>query len=55
MDGITADIRKNDLGYYRAKFKKFLTTEDHIKRADSFSLGKKILGFKKNVKIFTRR
>ena len=27
---ITADIRKNDLGYYRAKFKKFLNSDDHI-------------------------
>ena len=31
---IVADIAKNDLGYYRAKFKKFLSSEDHIKRAD---------------------
>ena len=31
---INAEIRKNDLGYYRAKFKKYLTVDDHIKRAD---------------------
>jgi len=31
---VEAKIRKNDLGYYRAKFKKFLNTDDHIKRAD---------------------
>ena len=31
---ITAEISKNDLGYYRAKFKKFLSSEDHLKRAD---------------------
>ncbi len=31
---VNAEIRKNDLGYYRAKFKKFLTVDDHIKRAD---------------------
>ena len=31
---ITADISKNELGYYRAKFKKFLSSDDHIKRAD---------------------
>ena len=31
---INAEIRKNDLNYYRAKFKKFLTVDDHIKRAD---------------------
>ena len=30
----TAEIRKNDLGYYRAKFKKFIDSDDHIKRAD---------------------
>ena len=27
---ITASIRKNDLGYYRAKFKKFIDSDDHI-------------------------
>ena len=31
---VNADIGKNDLSYYRGKFKKFLTSEDHIKRAD---------------------
>ena len=31
---IKANIRKNDLGYYRAKFKKYLSSDDHIKRAD---------------------
>ena len=31
---INADIRKNDLGYYRAKFKKYLSSEDHIARTD---------------------
>ena len=31
---INAEIRKNDLGYYRAKFKKYLSSDDHIKRAD---------------------
>ena len=31
---VNADISKNELGYYRAKFKKFLTIDDHIKRAD---------------------
>ena len=37
----TAEIRKNDLGYYRAKFKKFLTIEDHINRTDYFAWEKK--------------
>ena len=42
QDGwITADISKNDLGYYRAKFKKFLTTEDHLKRADNLAWNRK--------------
>ena len=34
---VTADIRKNDLSYYRGKFKKILNTDDHIKRADYLS------------------
>ena len=34
---ITADIRKNDLSYYRGKFKKLLNSDDHIKRADYLS------------------
>jgi len=38
---ITADIPKNDLGYYRAKFKKFLTSEDHIKRSDHLAWERK--------------
>ena len=29
---VTAEISKNDLGYYRAKFKKFLNIDDHLKR-----------------------
>ena len=31
---ITADLNKNELRSYRNKFKKFLTSDDHIKRAD---------------------
>ena len=30
---INADLSKNDLRYYRSKFKKILTSEDHLKRA----------------------
>ena len=30
---VTAEIRKNDLGYYRAKVK-IATSDDHVKRAD---------------------
>ena len=31
---ITAQLGKSDLKYFRKKFKKYLTTEDYIKRAD---------------------
>ena len=31
---VTADLSKNDVRYYRKKFKKILTTQDHLKRAD---------------------
>ena len=47
---ITADIPKNDLGYYRAKFKKFLTTEDHIKRADHLAWERKYWDLKRMLK-----
>ena len=47
---ITAEIRKNDLGYYRAKFKKFLTTEDHLKRADHLAWERKYWDLKRMLK-----
>ena len=47
---ITANIPKNDLGYYRAKFKKFLTTDDHIKRADHLAWEKKYWDLKRMLK-----
>ena len=47
---ITADIPKNDLGYYRAKFKKFLTSEDHIKRADHLAWERKYWDLKRMLK-----
>ncbi len=31
---ITADLSKNELKYFRKKYKKFLNTDDYIKRAD---------------------
>ena len=31
---VDADLTKGDLRYYRNKFKKFLSTNDHLKRAD---------------------
>jgi soluble lytic murein transglycosylase len=47
---ITADIPKNDLGYYRAKFKKFLTTDDHIKRANHLAWERKYWDLKRMLK-----
>ncbi len=47
---ITAEIRKNDLGYYRAKFKKFLTSEDHLKRADYLAWERKYWDLKRMLK-----
>jgi soluble lytic murein transglycosylase len=47
---VTADIPKNDLGYYRAKFKKFLTSEDHIKRADYLAWERKYWDLKRMLK-----
>ena len=38
----TAEISKNNLGYYRTKFKKYLTSEDHLKRADYLAWEKNI-------------
>ena len=46
----TAEIRKNDLGYYRAKFKKFLDSEDHLKRADYLAWEKKYWDLKRMLK-----
>ena len=47
---ITASIRKNDLGYYRAKFKKFIDSDDHIKRADYLAWEKKYWDLKRMLK-----
>ncbi len=47
---VTAEIRKNDLGYYRAKFKKFLTQDDHLKRADYLAWEKKYWDLKRMLK-----
>ena len=46
----TASIRKNDLGYYRAKFKKYIDSEDHIKRADYLAWEKKYWDLKRMLK-----
>ena len=47
---ITAAIRKNDLGYYRAKFKKFIDSDDHIKRADYLAWERKYWDLKRMLK-----
>ena len=46
----TASIRKNDLGYYRAKFKKFIDSDDHIRRADYLAWEKKYWDLKRMLK-----
>ena len=46
----TAEISKNNLGYYRAKFKKFLTSEDHLKRADYLAWENKYWDLKRMLK-----
>jgi soluble lytic murein transglycosylase len=52
---ITAELSKTDLRFFRKKFQKHLNADDYIKRADYPCLGKQILGFKKNVALFTQR
>ena len=47
---ITAQIRKNDLTYYRAKFKKFIDSDDHIKRADYLAWERKYWDLKRMLK-----
>ncbi len=47
---VTASIRKNDLGYYRAKFKKFIDSDDHIKRADHLAWERKYWDLKRMLK-----
>ena len=47
---ITAQIRKNDLGYFRAKFKKFIDSDDHIKRADYLAWERKYWDLKRMLK-----
>ena len=46
----TAEISKNNLSYYRAKFKKFLTSEDHLKRADFLAWERKYWDLKRMLK-----
>ena len=46
----TASISKNNLSYYRAKFKKFITSEDHLKRADFLAWERKYWDLKRMLK-----
>jgi soluble lytic murein transglycosylase len=46
----SAEISKNNLGYYRAKFKKYLTSEDHLKRADYLAWENKYWDLKRMLK-----
>ena len=46
----TAAISKNDLGYYRAKFKKYIDSDDHIKRADYLAWERKYWDLKRMLK-----
>ena len=47
---VTAQIRKNDLGYYRAKFKKFINSDDHVRRADYLAWERKYWDLKRMLK-----
>ena len=47
---VTAQIRKNDLGYYRAKFKKFIDSDDHVRRADYLAWERKYWDLKRMLK-----
>ena len=44
---VNADLSKNDLRYYRKKLRKFLTTDDHIKRADYLAWNSKYWDLKR--------
>ena len=51
---VTAEISKNNLGYYRAKFKKFLSSEDHLRRADYLAWERKYWDLKRMLKYLPR-
>ncbi len=44
---ITAELSKNDLRFYRKKFKKFLNSDDYIKRADYLAWNNKYWDLKR--------
>jgi len=47
---ITADLTKNDIIYFRKKFKKYLKSEDYIKRADYFAWENKYWDLKRTIR-----
>ena len=47
---ITADLTKNDIIYFRKKFKKYLKTEDYIKRADYLAWESKYWDLKRTIR-----
>ena len=44
---VNADLSKRDVRYYRKKFKKVLTTQDHLKRADHLAWNNKYWDLKR--------
>ena len=46
----TADLTKNDIIYFRKKFKNYLKAEDYIKRADYFAWESKYWDLKRTIK-----
>ena len=44
---VTAELNKSDLRFYKKKFKKYLTSEDHIKRADYLAWNNKYWDLKR--------
>ena len=47
---ITADLTKNDLKFFRKKFKKYLNSEDYIKRADYLAWNNKYWDLRRTTK-----
>ena len=47
---ISADISKNDLKYFRKKYKKYLTTKDYLKRADYLAWNSKYWDLKRLIR-----
>ena len=50
---INAELSKSELRFYRKKFRKYLNSEDYIKRADYLAWNNKYWDLKKTIKILT--